>query len=412
MRSFIFFPLKSPSCCLDRKRMAAIHGTLAALLFLHLTPPVCGQEPPLQDAIRVDQLGIAYVENAGKLVSVALPPGARDYHLESILENEKLASRVWQFHLPRCRLSFERFKELKDLPALSSIFLDESEQANDYAASLRGVRGLKKISLARSSLTSHGLHDLCRDHPQLVELDVSGTKVDHLGVSALASMGNLESVRLGSLPLSYSPGDIEAERAFRHLARLPSLRKLEVSGLSVHRDDILALACNCHLEELTLGYGDLDFVDGDTLLYLHECVPALKSKQPLFAKLGLGTREREIIAKDHKSLLRVPRRMLRDIKEMRINSPTDLSFVSAMPELREVTLVRTTLLHKEIALLGSLPQLSRLTLRDSHIDQQLATALLSLRNVKRLNFAACDIDPAALSRLTAEDVHIDVRVYK
>src|SRR5262249_19059405 len=134
------------------------------------------------------------------------------------------------------------------------------ENANDYVAYLRGVRHLESITLAQSTLTNHGLYDLCLDHPDLRELDIGKTEITWRAVESIEKLQRLESLRIVSPRRTHeieSDGSDPERGAFARIAAMTSLKRVESIGLPVSNEDLKALARNSNLEWLAIGH--LDF---------------------------------------------------------------------------------------------------------------------------------------------------------
>jgi hypothetical protein len=183
---------------------------------------------------QLKRVNAKYTKDAeGRLVAVELPSGARDYHLEALFD----IPTITEVKAPRCRASFETAKQMvKHLPALSAVYFEGVENANDYVACLREAKNLKTLSVAGSTVTNHGLNDICLNHPDLRGLDISRTKVDTHGLAPLAKLRRLES--LGLVGVGGYP-EIE-RRDFAPIARLPSLKRLAVTGrgLNIQKEDL------------------------------------------------------------------------------------------------------------------------------------------------------------------------------
>ncbi len=117
-----------------------IWRVLALLCALLLLPCLRAEAEDKLEA-ELKSFGIKVERNAdNKIVQVALPVGARDYHLELVLDNPAVAKYVTEIVAPKCRASFKRVKELADLPALPAINFNGVQNANDYAECLVALR--------------------------------------------------------------------------------------------------------------------------------------------------------------------------------------------------------------------------------------------------------------------------------
>jgi hypothetical protein len=367
-------------------------------------------EPPSEATL--DFLKIKYTRNdAGQIVAVELPRNARDYHLEAILDNPKLIPHITELKAPACRASYQRVKELETLPALTSVNFDGAPSANDYAISLRGVKNLKMLSLVDSGLTNHGLFDLCGALPRLVELDLTGSKIDSFGLAPLAKLDSLEVLRLGRVrtgtpAVDTTEEDIEeGKRGFSYIANLPRLKRVSFEGLYVTNDDLKALACNCHLEEVKFELGgyalpDLRGPDVDTLIYLQECQPSLLLGPKIATYLVRGhvSGDDWILGIDfctQVQLLRIPKAQLVRLESLRVTEATNLDFLTHLPSLKRLRLWKCAIAPKDLAGIDRAPTVEIVEIFGTKIDITAARILLSIRSVKQLVFSSCEIDETA-----------------
>jgi hypothetical protein len=361
----------------------------------------------------------------GKVSKVALPAGARDYHLELILDNPEIAASVTELHAPRCKASFERFKELAKLPALTALNLDGVEQANDYVACLAGMKQLTRLSLASSMLSNHGLHDLCAMHPQLLELDISRTKVDTAGMESLGKLARLETIRaLNVTPVHFildaTQEEIEnAKLGFRHIAQLPSIRRIVIDDLTITEEDVSALACNCHLEELHTGdgYSSPFRVDTAALIYLQECCPRVVLGAAIAKSMQIDVKSHdgwliEIRQCTQSQLLRIPKSQLVRLAQLSLHGARDLEFLNWLPKIERLRLVQPEFDVNQFNALRHTPTVTSLSLSDLKIDDKLADVLVAISTLKELELHGCQIENRAIHRLENATEGLKIRIIR
>lgn len=341
----------------------------------------------------------------GKIAKVVLPSGARDYHLELILDNPAVAKNVAEIRAPKCRASFKRVKELANLPALTAVDFEGVDNANDYVASLCTVRTLQKLSLPRSSLTNSGLEDICKSHPKLRELDVSGTKVtiEH-AIPMILDLRAIETLRLLNVNREWQreyPSSNEPVQ-FGRLADLPRLTSLSASGFEVTTEQVLPFACICHLAYFFVD--DLR-TDVETLIYLHECQPQLQLGPKIASGLRIPFTGREYVASiqscPYPRFLRMPRRLLTHLEDVDIVAATNFDFLEWTPALKHLQLYGLHITRDELSRLAKAPNVETLTIFRAKIDAATVDVLLAVPSLRQFSFRACEIDADASAKIRA-----------
>jgi hypothetical protein len=337
----------------------------------------------------------------GRIVSVELPKRSTEIEIAPLLA----IPTITEIRAPDCIATFDAFESLTKLPALSALYLDQLKDADQCVEHLSGLKGLKILSLANSTLTNSGLNEVCKAHPRLRELDVSSTQVTDYGLLLISARRELESLRMLNIAISRRRRE-EEHGTFNHVATLPLLRRLAVTGVEVKGQDLDQLAGNCQLEALVISPSDLRDPNAVTsLIALQDSNPSLRLGECIIRRLGIrrynirGQSLTELHNCPYDQFMLIPHKQTVDLERLRVIQPKDLRFLERLPKLRDLTLDGAPSSCKEFAHLTSARALTRLTIRRAAIDTETAQVLLALDSVRKVTLESCRVDGDALRTL-------------
>ncbi|MDX1945983.1 MAG: hypothetical protein SFU86_11345 [Pirellulaceae bacterium] len=344
----------------------------------------------------------------GDIVSVELPTHAGDEHLEAVAKIVTVETII----AVECRASGRAIGWLAALPRLAEVDFPKCKDGNEVAFALKRSKALKAVCLAQSSLTNSGLEELCESHPNLRTLDISRTTITlDFAIPMLLRQKELESLNIGWLRDSDSI--LGQDRIdLSSLSQLP-LKRLHAQGLSVDRDDVVALADRGMVEDLKIDWRDVGLT---TLLYLHERCPHVQVGAPIAMAIGISysaDKEGRVIA--IRSCLpdqfkRLPKSVLIQVRELGLVAANDFGFLENAPLLEVLTIQTLLAGESQLARLAHSQSITSLRISESKVDRSRVKALLSSPSLKELSFERCEIDDEGKALLAANSMRIRVRI--
>ena len=127
-------------------------------------------------------------------------------------------------HVDDFMLTPEGLRSLKDLPKLEHLSFQNTAITDDMLADLLGLSQVARLDFSDTRISDRGLEHL-KDMQALRELNLEGTQVTGAGFVHLANLTRLQAMNLRNTPLD--------DLGVAHLAGLKELRKLELSGTHV-----------------------------------------------------------------------------------------------------------------------------------------------------------------------------------
>jgi hypothetical protein len=273
--------------------------------------------------------------------------------------------------------------ELRDLPALRALILDDTGASAGDLAAMQLPAELERLGLARTGATDDAVAAIAARHAQLTAIDLEDTAAGDGAAAALARVPTLRAVSLAGTALT----DAGA-------ARLGALRGLQVVDLARTRAGARAVAA---LRELPLRALFLDGTAvGRELSTLAVLAPALRrldvsrlrAYRPTDADLAWLARARELIE------LGASGSALTD----RVAAP-----VAELPHLERIRLAGTGIGQATIAALAARAtragqtDLIEVDLAATPVSDALATQLLSAPRLRVIRLDATPITDAALA---------------
>ncbi len=347
---------------------------------------------------------------AGNIVSVELPSGARDFHIEALLD----IPTITEVKAPRCLASTTALKQLQTLPALAAINLDGVQTANDYAACLARVRNLRGFSISSSWLTDAGLSDIAAAHPSLTELNVADTYITDLALPTIENLRDLRVLDISNCPIM-NGGPLKEPGPIAALANLPHLEKLNAIGIEFRNADLYPFGTNCRLQHFNV---TPHRVSGGAagLVYLQNCCPSVKLGPHIAAALATPYlldehgNIRELRSCSYKSLNSIPSSQLVHLQKLTVIGATDLGFLKTMPTLIELTLEGIRIDNNELLHLNNSPKITVLTIARSSLSPDIAASIVQLRHIRAISVRNSAIDPVAVKTLRSLPTSVDVRI--
>jgi Leucine-rich repeat (LRR) protein len=233
---------------------------------------------------------------------------------------------------------------------------------DEQLAYLRHLPNLEKLSLWRcDKLTDAALAPLAK-LKGLRELNLGATNVGDDGLAALEQLADLERLVLANTPIT--------DKALAHIGKLTKLKSLDLSSTGVTDAGMQELAALQQLETLSLA------ATGVTNVGLSD-VAKLKGLTAL------------------------------DLEETRVGEPLDdsdaaqegLATLGRLPQLRRLLLSLTLVDDWAVAQLDRLPAIEELDLWGTAITDASVEPLARMKTLKQLGLVATQLSPAALAQL-------------
>lgn len=264
--------------------------------------------------------------------------------------------------------------ELRELPALGALVLDDSDVDDRALATL--ALPLRRIYLARTAISDAGVARLAARQPALEVVDLEDCPVGDGAARALATMPALRAVNLSRTQLGDDGG-----------AALGALTRLEIVDLGHTRVGARTVAA---LRPLALRELFLDHTRvGAELATLAGFAPGL-ARFDVSELAAYRPSDRDLAW-----LAAAPNLVEVGLSGSRVHDALVLA-IAAQPHLRELRLASTPISARAIAAIARLRELEEIDLADTPVDDASAAALIALPHVRFVRLDDTPIGDAAL----------------
>lgn len=330
---------------------------MRVLATLFLLSAVAWANPAHEEfAVWVESQGGSVERTAdGSISAVSL---AHSWITDADLSRIAALGTLERLDLSETRITDVGLESLAPLSGVRELNLYFAEFVSEFGlANLKQWKSLERLNL-RGTMVRSRVFETLAGFENLRELDLSHTRITDDGIDALASLGRLESLAIGSNRLD--------GLALEALKLLPSLRELDLRGVQRVDSGLWGMALNRrNLERLC------ELTGLEVLLLGGATITDVGADRP-------GREDAERAELLHMELL------------------------ASLKKLRRLDLSRQPVTVDGIAFLGELPELRELNLGQcSRIDDRAAELLAALKGLESVYLAGTGLTDAGLAKLKA-----------
>ena len=289
---------------------------------------------------------------------------------------EQLVGLVRREHVPGLSLRGQPvapwLAELRDLPALAALLLDDT--ATDGAALASVQLAVTRLYLAHTAIDDDAVVSLVARYPALEVLDVEDTAVGDAGARAIATLHGLHAVNLAGTQLTDDGG-----------AALATLAQLEIADLGSTKvgGKTIAALRTLPLHELFL---DHTRVRGE--------LATLAALAPGLVRFDISGTAHHPSDAELAWLAAAPNLIELGLDGAKLHDPLALTLIKPA-SLREVRLADTEITLTTIRVLAARTMLEEVDLAGTAVDDPSAAALLALPHMRIVRLDGTPITNAA-----------------
>jgi len=300
-------------------------------------------------------------------------------------------------------------RSLKDLSTLEHLSFQNTSIADDMLADLLGLSQVARLDFSGTRITDKGLEHL-KDMQGLRELNLQGTQVKGAGLVHLAGLTRLQVLNFRDTPLD--------DKGAAHLAGLKELRKLELSGTHLTDAGIEHLVQLPRLQYLDL-FGTKVTDAGLARLSRLKTLRYLYLTNTKITDAGIehlrGLTELEELGLDgtqltDQGLARLA--PLTNLRRLRIGrtkvTEAGLSHLKAMPILDRLDISGLPVTNAGLDTIQGMTRLKALDLSGTKIDDDALAVFAKLPALIELNVRDTELTPEAIARFQSAHPTISV----